>query len=419
MELNIVARTPTAAVLLPSASKNKHEQFLDRHRRKKQHPSKKGTRTNDIQQRSTKPIARRTSVPSIKVKDPNKNAINESATSDTVTSLASVVKPILLNGAATSTSFVVRDTIDKVAAPKRPSDSTSKSILLRVGKAAQESTVSNNAGENSSLKIGNSVVRKIADRPSLRLVEKSSRQSGTISDIKVTVPAIPVEAVSSSRKRPSRTSDEAYAKHHMSVAALSQASMSSPLESQASQHIFAQSSFSELGLHSHLCSLLQRSRASGGFELDRPTRVQQLAIEPMMAGKSVFIKSQTGSGKTLAFLLPIIHRLQSASTKPTRADGTYCIILAPTRELCTQIHDVVAKMVQPFIWLIPGCVSGGERKKSEKSRLRKGIHILVATPGRLLDHLRSTESFRHSKLQILVLDEVDRLMDMGFEVQVK
>ena len=74
--------------------------------------------------------------------------------------------------------------------------------------------------------------------------------------------------------------------------------------------------------------------------------------------------------------------------------------------------------MQPFIWLVPGQISGGERKKSEKSRLRKGVSILVASPGRLLDHLESTESFRRDKLQFIVLDEVDRLMDLGFSKQI-
>lgn len=76
-------------------------------------------------------------------------------------------------------------------------------------------------------------------------------------------------------------------------------------------------------------------------------------------------------------------------------------------------------MVRPFIWLVPGIISGGERRKSEKARLRKGVTVLVCTPGRLLDHLKATQCFRREWLRWLVLDEADRLMDLGFEKQVR
>jgi ATP-dependent RNA helicase DDX31/DBP7 len=103
--------------------------------------------------------------------------------------------------------------------------------------------------------------------------------------------------------------------------------------------------------------------------------------------------------------------------------GTRCIILCPTRELATQTVEVVEKLCSgSFSWLVAGCLSGGEKRKSEKARLRKGISILVATPGRLLDHLGKTESLLMSlkgKLEWLVLDEADRLLDMGLGGQVE
>lgn len=74
--------------------------------------------------------------------------------------------------------------------------------------------------------------------------------------------------------------------------------------------------------------------------------------------------------------------------------------------------------MRPFIWLVPGSLSGGERRKSEKARLRKGVTVLVCTPGRLLDHLKTTKCFRRDLLRWLILDEADRLLDMGFEKQV-
>ena len=103
--------------------------------------------------------------------------------------------------------------------------------------------------------------------------------------------------------------------------------------------------------------------------------------------------------------------------------GTRCIILCPTRELATQTATMAEKLcLKSFNLLVPGCLSGGEKRKSEKARLRKGISILVATPGRLLDHITKTDCLLMSlkgKLEWLVLDEADRLLDMGLGGQVE
>jgi ATP-dependent RNA helicase DDX31/DBP7 len=98
-----------------------------------------------------------------------------------------------------------------------------------------------------------------------------------------------------------------------------------------------------------------------------------------------------------------------------RASGTHAIIISPTRELALQIYEVLRKLLRPFPQIVPGLIMGGEKRKSEKARLRKGVSILVATPGRLVDHLVHTQSFQHDKCRWLVLDEADRLLDMGFE----
>jgi ATP-dependent RNA helicase DDX31/DBP7 len=98
-----------------------------------------------------------------------------------------------------------------------------------------------------------------------------------------------------------------------------------------------------------------------------------------------------------------------------RGQGLRALILAPTRELCVQIEEVIRNLSMRFYWIVSGTVMGGEKKKSEKARLRKGVTILVATPGRLLDHLKTTEAFKVSNLSYLVFDESDRLMDLGFE----
>ena len=174
-----------------------------------------------------------------------------------------------------------------------------------------------------------------------------------------------------SRKNPERASDAVYAQHHLSASSLSVDTRVNPMESHKSQHIFVGDTFESLALHPKLVSLLSSPRSEGGLGLSRPTRVQSKAVGTLISGSSVFIKAQTGSGKTLAYLLPLVQRLQSLPDRPSRTDGTLGLVLAPTRELCSQIFDVLVRLVQPFIWLVPGCVSGGERRKSEKSRLRK------------------------------------------------
>ena len=121
----------------------------------------------------------------------------------------------------------------------------------------------------------------------------------------------------------------------------------------------------------------------------------------------------------MTYLLPIAQVLTSISPRISRKDGSLALILLPTRELGTQVLSVAQKLFRPFPWIIPGMICGGEKAKAEKARLRKGLSVLVATPGRLLYHLNSTKSFVTAGLQFLVLDEADRMMDQGFEQQLK
>ena len=95
------------------------------------------------------------------------------------------------------------------------------------------------------------------------------------------------------------------------------------------------------------------------------------------------------------------------------------IIVTPTRELATQILEVATALLKTYPWLVTGAVMGGESKQKEKSRLRKGVTVLVATPGRLLDHLNNTQSFKVENVSWLILDEADRLLDLGFDVAIK
>jgi ATP-dependent RNA helicase DDX31/DBP7 len=182
--------------------------------------------------------------------------------------------------------------------------------------------------------------------------------------------------------------------------------------------------FTSLGISTTLASHLLNK-----MDLKAPTAIQKAAITQLVKDDSdAFIQAETGSGKTLAYLLPIVQRLMelSANMKKRKDDdnvhrdsGLFAIIMAPTRELSKQIALVLEKLLGCAHWLVATTVIGGEKKKSEKARLRKGINILVATPGRLADHLEHTEALDVSNVRWLVLDEGDRLMELGFEQEIQ
>lgn len=164
------------------------------------------------------------------------------------------------------------------------------------------------------------------------------------------------------------------------------------------------------------------------LHLKAPTSIQSKAVTQLVKEDSdAFLQAQTGSGKTLAYLLPIVQRLvnmsedlrKSNGSGLTRDSGLFAIILAPTRELSKQISTVLESLLGCANWIVPGIVTGGESKKSEKARLRKGVNILVATPGRLADHFDHTEALDVSNVRWLVLDEGDRLMELGFEQEIQ
>ncbi|KAF2423637.1 DEAD-domain-containing protein [Tothia fuscella] len=159
-----------------------------------------------------------------------------------------------------------------------------------------------------------------------------------------------------------------------------------------------------------------------------PTAIQKEAVPTLIQNDTdAFIQAETGSGKTLAYLLPIVQRIMALTArngvnpadKVNRHSGLFAIIMAPTRELSKQIYTVLESLLRCAHWIVPGIVIGGEKKKSEKARLRKGMNILVATPGRLADHLANTEVLDVSNVRWLVLDEGDRLMELGFEDDIK
>ena len=156
------------------------------------------------------------------------------------------------------------------------------------------------------------------------------------------------------------------------------------------------------------------------------TTIQSKAIPVLLAGKDVLgaaklhcslaFTHRTGSGKTLAFVIPVIELLSRLKWK--QRQGTGAIIITPTRELAMQIFGVVTDLASAH-GLTHGIVMGGANRKSEASKLVKGISILIATPGRLLDHLQNTKGFNFENLQCLVIDEADRILQIGFEEDMK
>ncbi|CAR22427.1 putative ATP-dependent RNA helicase [Lachancea thermotolerans CBS 6340] len=175
-----------------------------------------------------------------------------------------------------------------------------------------------------------------------------------------------------------------------------------------------QDSFEALGITSPLLQHL-----SEVMHITKPTRVQKMSIPTLLeADNDVFVHAQTGSGKTLAFLLPILSRILSMGARVDRQSGCFGMIITPTRELASQIHSVMLTLTKCCHYLIPCLLIGGERKKSEKARLRKGCNFIIGTPGRILDHLQNTQVIKEqlsSSLRYLVLDEGDKLMELGFE----
>jgi ATP-dependent RNA helicase RhlE len=158
--------------------------------------------------------------------------------------------------------------------------------------------------------------------------------------------------------------------------------------------------FKALGLHP---SLVQATR---DLRYAEPTPIQAEAIPVILAGRDVLATAQTGTGKTAAYLLPVLHRLL------TGPHGTQVLIITPTRELAQQIDDVLLGLAY-HTPLRAGILVGGTAMGPQEKALRAGVEMLIATPGRLLDHMRQSQT-RFDGLHTLVLDEADRMLDMGF-----
>ena len=164
--------------------------------------------------------------------------------------------------------------------------------------------------------------------------------------------------------------------------------------------------FSSFGLHPDLL----RGVKELGFT--RPTPIQEQAIPPVVKGRDLLACAMTGSGKTAAFLLPILHRLMGKKRGVTRA-----LILTPTRELAAQIDEHLTQLAV-HTPMTGAAIFGGVGMGPQEHAFRSGVDIIIATPGRLLDHFKQPYA-KLDHLEILVLDEADRMLDMGFLPDIK
>jgi ATP-dependent RNA helicase RhlE len=152
-------------------------------------------------------------------------------------------------------------------------------------------------------------------------------------------------------------------------------------------------------------------------QFETPTPVQAGAIPPALEGRDVLATAQTGTGKTLSFLIPIVEMLQKPHSQKMEGLGAQALILLPTRELAMQVEQAF-KAVRPSPVYSVALVVGGMNERPQIESLRRGVRLIVATPGRLEDYLRR-RLVRLDHIKILVLDEVDRMLDMGFEPAIR
>jgi superfamily II DNA/RNA helicase len=162
-------------------------------------------------------------------------------------------------------------------------------------------------------------------------------------------------------------------------------------------------SWKELGLSEKMLEIIE------GQGYKHPSPVQHLTIPLALAGKDVMVSSQTGSGKTASFVIPSVERFKDKN-------GTYILVLSPTREIAQQTGEVFEDFAKPFGMKVAVCI-GGSNMNDEKEALATSPHIIVATPGRLCDHLERGNVWLDF-IQCLIFDEADRMLEMGFAKQI-
>ncbi|CAL8078366.1 unnamed protein product [Calicophoron daubneyi] len=170
------------------------------------------------------------------------------------------------------------------------------------------------------------------------------------------------------------------------------------------------------GLFSELPISDSIKKALESMGLTKMTEIQEKCMPVLLEHRDVMACAKTGSGKTLAFIIPVVELMLQLGMQPR--NGTGAIIISPTRELSLQTYSVLREVTQ-FTQLRIGLIMGGSNRQSEAQNLEKGVTILVATPGRLLDHITNTKNFLRHNLKALVIDEADRLLDIGFELEMR
>ncbi|CAI8589542.1 unnamed protein product [Vicia faba] len=181
-------------------------------------------------------------------------------------------------------------------------------------------------------------------------------------------------------------------------------------ENTVSSGIMSTETFSSLGLSQ------PTSKSITDMTFTRMTQIQAKAIPPLLMGKDVLGAARTGAGKTLAFLVPAVELLYNVQFTPR--NGTGVVVICPTRELAIQTHAVAKELLKYHSQTL-GLVIGGSARKGEAERIVKGVNLLVATPGRLLDHLQNTKGFIYKNLMCLIVDEADRILEANFEEEMK
>lgn len=168
--------------------------------------------------------------------------------------------------------------------------------------------------------------------------------------------------------------------------------------------------FSELPLSPQTQQALTEMNGGAGFVT--MTEIQRQTIPSLLQGRDLLGAAKTGSGKTLSFLVPAVELLSKLEFKSR--NGTGVVIISPTRELAAQIYGVATELMRHHPQT-HGLLIGGANRKLESEKLRRGVNLLVATPGRLLDHLVNTKEFIFRSVKCLIVDEVDRILEIGFE----
>ena len=166
--------------------------------------------------------------------------------------------------------------------------------------------------------------------------------------------------------------------------------------------------FQALDLDAKLLRVIEQE----GFEA--PTPVQEHTLPAALKGSDLLVTAETGSGKTLAFVLPMLQKLLN---QDKLSPGTRALILTPTRELCQQTEKTIKKYAR-FTAFNTAMLTGGQEQRYQRALLRRDPEIVVATPGRLKEHLHKG-ALDLSDLDLLILDEADRMLDMGFDEDVQ